>query len=76
MKRLLYKYFSGDYLHLVRLLAAHLREKRIRAGLCYAPGCQQHGIVWLDRAGIFCWDHYTAQMKARIPGVATGAGEQ
>jgi hypothetical protein len=62
MKRLIHKYLSGDYFHVIRLMAAHFREQQIRAGLCYAPGCQQDGIVWLDRAGIFCWDHYCAEM--------------
>jgi len=63
MRRLFYKYFSGDYFHVISLIASHLRAKRIRAGLCYAPGCRQDGMVWLDGAGIFCWDHYCAEMK-------------
>lgn len=63
IRRLLYRYFSEDYLHVLHLMAVHLREKRIRAGMCYAPGCKQDGIVWLDRAGIFCWDHYCAEMQ-------------
>jgi hypothetical protein len=65
VKRLLYRYFSEDYRHILSLMAAHFREMRIRAGLCYAPGCQRHGIVWLDQSGIFCWDHYCAEMQAR-----------
>jgi hypothetical protein len=63
IRRFFYRYFSGDYLHVLRLMAAHLREQRIRAGRCYAPECQQDGIVWLDRAGIFCWDHYCAEIQ-------------
>jgi len=62
-RRLIYKYLSEDYLHVLSLMAAHFRGKRIRAGLCYAPGCKQHGCVWLDQAGIFCWDHYAEQMR-------------
>lgn len=64
MRRLLYKFFSGDYLHVVSLIASHYRARRIRASLCYAPGCKEHGVVWLDQAGIFCWDHYAEQMRA------------
>ena len=63
IKRLLYKYLSVDYLHVLRLIAAHYREQRIRAGMCYAPGCRQDGLVWLDRSGIYCWDHYCEQMQ-------------
>lgn len=64
MRRFFYKLFSGDYLHVVSLIASHYRAQRIRAGLCYAPGCQEHGVVWLDRSGIYCWDHYGEQMSA------------
>jgi hypothetical protein len=64
IQRLIYKYCSVDYLHAVHLMAVHYRAKRIRAGMCYAPGCQQDGCIWLDRAGIFCWDHYAEQMQA------------
>jgi hypothetical protein len=49
MRRFFYKFFSGDYLHVVSLIASHYRAQRIRAGLCYAPGCQEHGVVWLDQ---------------------------
>jgi hypothetical protein len=65
IKRMIYKYLSGEYLHVVHLIACHYRAKRIRAGLCYAPGCQQDGCIWLDQAGIFCWDHYAEQMHHR-----------
>jgi len=30
MRRLIYKYLSGDYLHVIRLMAAHFREQRRR----------------------------------------------
>jgi len=65
MKRWLNRWFSGRYLDVLHLIATHYREKRIRAGCCYAPGCSQYGIVWLDQAGIFCWDHYCEEMRRR-----------
>lgn len=73
MKRLLYRYFSRDYLFVICLIANHYREKRIRAGFCYAPGCQQDGIVWLDRSGIYCWDHYCAEMASQRQSLVGGS---
>ena len=63
MRQFFYKYFSDDYLHVVSLIASHYRARRHRAGLCYAPGCHEHGIIWLDKSGIYCWDHYAEQVR-------------
>jgi hypothetical protein len=61
MKRCFYR--LENYPHALHLIACHFHEQRIRAGLCFAPGCRHHGIVWLDQVGILCWDHYAEQMQ-------------
>lgn len=61
MKRWFYR--LEHYLRALHLVATHFREQRLRAGRCYHPGCMEHGIVWLDRSGIYCWDHYVEQMR-------------
>jgi hypothetical protein len=27
--------------------------------------CSQYGMIWLDRVGILCWDHYCEEMAAQ-----------
>jgi hypothetical protein len=42
-----------------------MRREQVKTLNGKCDRCDEYGMIWLDGAGIFCWQHYCDEMKAR-----------